>query len=333
MGGLEGFDKLAEEALTRAAVLGWYGHGNLGDEAMLEALKILLKRHLNIADFEVMSNTTMPQITIRAANECDLFVLGGGELINADRLFLAGCDGWAEHIKVPKIIVGCGVNTESFDSIQDHVIVSLSGFEYIGLRDSAAVEMLSQSGMLARKVRLTLDPSLILADEYGIEWKPKVHVAAIVPTDRRADMLVHDGGVITSGVMEQTKTILKQELEADGIEHARLLAFGGDDNDDMLTCSQLHEYLNEQMGSNHAEIIRPNDAKHALELLSGCERAYTYRLHGLLLAYSLAIPHTCFGYHRKIKRNADTLRHVSPQAAVDLIHKAFVELAETVQLA
>ena len=74
--------------MKSVAILNWGGHGNFGDEIMLEGLRQLFQGW----QIQVVSDndkSTYPKIDFDAVNKCDLFVLGGGELINADRLFFA----------------------------------------------------------------------------------------------------------------------------------------------------------------------------------------------------------------------------------------------------
>ena len=87
----------------------------MGDSVMLEGLRQLFQGW----QINVMSDndkSTYPKIDFEAVNKCDLFVLGGGELINADHLFFALPqhfhlipDSWVQKIEIPKIILGlCG---------------------------------------------------------------------------------------------------------------------------------------------------------------------------------------------------------------------------------
>ena len=84
-------------------ILGWYGHRNIGDEAMLEGLHILLNRFFGKPEIKVMSDNSeqVPEFNVKEINEGDLLILGGGELINRDRIFI-DMPGWEQKIKIPK---------------------------------------------------------------------------------------------------------------------------------------------------------------------------------------------------------------------------------------
>jgi exopolysaccharide biosynthesis predicted pyruvyltransferase EpsI len=79
------------------AILGWYGHHNFGDELVQEGMRQLFK-DWNITFLSDTKNI-YSQFNADIVNKHDLFVLGGGELINSDRLFFGS--NWIRKVKVP----------------------------------------------------------------------------------------------------------------------------------------------------------------------------------------------------------------------------------------
>ena len=284
----------------KVSILGWYEHGNLGDEAMLEGIQYLTEKQFGSCDFTVMNDATF---TLEKANESDLFILGGGELINRNRLFI-NYPAWDYGIKPRKIILGCGLNNPDYASLQDHVKRSLRRFEIVSVRDATTYSFLKEDPKLREKVCLSPDPSSVLASKHNITSKPIEGVAAVIPTDRTEAKRKADEGILVTGIVERTKAHLKQQLTQDGVRLVLLLAFGGDDNDDYASCRQLADYLKDTFT---VRVVKPKTPKEALELLSACSKVHSYRLHGIVLAYSLGIPFASYGYHRKIKRVHDTL--------------------------
>jgi hypothetical protein len=310
----------------KISVLGWYGHGNLGDEAMLEALQYQFTQHFGPCQFRVLTDyatRTVPQFTFEAANDADLFVLGGGELINRQRLFIDPAN-WSLKIRIPKIVMACGVNANSLELLQDHVKESLRDFDYIGVRDQVAYSLLCGDSELAGKTHLVLSPSLTLAEKHGIRRNPLATVAAVIPTERCESKRQYDEGILNGQIPEGQ---LRNALAGDGFKRVMLMAFGGQDNDDYATCRKLQEYLT----GFETSICKPATAKEALQILSECGKAYTYRLHGMLLAHSLGIPYVAFGYHRKIQRNHDTIIRLSRSQALRNIHEVWANLHELIQ--
>jgi len=311
----------------KVTILGWYGHGNLGDEAMLEGLQYLFNSFFGPCEFTVFTDyetATVPRISEKV-NESDLLVLGGGELINRNRLFL-NMPRWERVITIPKVIVGCGVNVPKYEMLEDHVKESVRSFRFLGLRDDQSCMILREDQDLASKVHLSLDPSIILASKYGFSWKPQENKAAIIPTDRQHNRF--DEGIQITNIVENTKFELKKQLREDEIKQITLLAFGGEDNDDMESCRKLAEYF---AGDFHVSIIKPTMAKEALKILSVCSKVYSYRLHSMLLAYSMGVPFTCYGYHWKVKRVYNTIIDLTPKTALDIISKAWSSLKEILE--
>ena len=60
-------------------------------------------------------------------------------------------------IKIPKIILGCGVNAISPNELSPNVIQDLEQFSYIGLRDNTSLNILKAIPRLKGKVDLFHD--------------------------------------------------------------------------------------------------------------------------------------------------------------------------------
>lgn len=281
------------------SILGWYGHRNLGDEAILEGFQYLFHNHR----FTVLSDKMPLQEIFWKANQSDLFILGGGELINSTRLFSFPAH-WDDYLTVPKMVLGCGVNAPNIESIQPHVLESLESFEYIGLRDLESCRILRSDPKLSSKIHLFLDPAITLAKKHGLEHCPESeNTAVIVPTDRfRTE---HDEGILHTDYVNQSLPQLKKDLEQDKIENVVLVPFGGDDNDDMESCRQIAHSLSDRL---YVSTKCPETPRETLEIMAACSKAYTYRLHGMLFAYSLKMPFNCYEYHRKIRKVYEMLK-------------------------
>jgi polysaccharide pyruvyl transferase WcaK-like protein len=329
----------------RIAVLGWYGHGNLGDEAMLEGIKFLAERYLSCHDFLVMTTTrtsTVPVFDASTVNRCDLLILGGGELISPRHVWLRH-DGWQRAVTVPKVIMGSGVDGTK---LKRHVLEWLRDFSYIGLRDNEAFRILSEDEHLAPSVHLTLDPSIALASKYKVSCCSEPGVAAVIPTERRVwprgDMntiskskkalrryvaaLVYEErrGVFYSNI-SKSKEALRHELSKDHARQVKLLAFGGEDNDDLETCKELADYLK---ASFTVSVLKPSTPEEALRVIASCEKVYSYRLHGMFLAFSVGVPFSIYPYHLKLKRNYDTLKKLPVEQALKVVEEAWDQVGQ-----
>lgn len=262
---------------------------------MLEGIQHLFAEH----EFTILNDRMPLRAIVDDTNRSDLFVLGGGQLINRNRLFLP-IQYWDRNIKVPKIIFGCGVNAQI---LERHVLDSLGSYRLIGFRDN-------ESCNLIPRARLCLDPSLILAKKHEFEPTNKENMAAIIPTERGHRN--YDEGIVSTTILEDSVTLLRKDLEKEQFDNIVLLAFGNEDNNDLETCKRLQRYLPDY----NTVILKPENPRNALDIIRRCRKTYTFRLHGLLFSWMLQVPFKCFGYHRKIRRVYDTLKDFTLESAV-----------------
>ena len=297
------------------AILGWYFHRNFGDTLVLKGLQNLFHDWTIIP----MNDRT---IDFDVVNKCDLFVLGGGELINTDSLFFntpSFCGvrvplfvhrvmnrakvfnniSWVHRIKVPKVVLGCGVNAENIDEINPLVIKELEQFDYIGLRDQTSIDILKSISSLKDKVNLFFDAAFSslyhnVPSSFGSE-----KFAVVIPTDR---FVRGDRGVKHMGMSLRSKAWLKKKLEP--FDKAMFVPFGKEDNDDYVTCLRLQDCC------RNSEVISPNDVTltSVVDLISRSGMVFSYRLHGLILAFMLGKHYDYYPYHWKLDRVFDTIK-------------------------
>ena len=308
----------------KVAVYCWAGHQNFGDELILEGMKKLFKGWQVV----VMSNEepvkgSYPLIDFGKVNECDLFVLGGGELIQRSWLFskISNCrfypfkkQSWIHQIKIPKMILGCGVNAESACELSKYTVGGLEQFGYIGLRDNVAVNILQSFPQLTRKVHLFYDLAFAL-DTPKFCWRPKNNTAVVVPTDR---FNFGDYGVRETEISVKSEKWLNSRLQS--YDKTVFLAFGKQDNDDYETCKELSR------GVSNVEVLRCEKLSlpKVLDIISKASMVFPYRLHGLILSYIVGAPYEFYPYHWKLKRVHDTISGLN----IDFIQKKQKECFE-----
>jgi polysaccharide pyruvyl transferase WcaK-like protein len=305
------------------AVLGWYGHKNFGDDIILEGLRQLFHGW----DLRVFSNDNKgvyPLIDFGAVNKCDLFVLGGGELINRTCLLMEnpsifnrdttslmyriygrtplGKRSWVHRIKIPKIILGCGVNIENPNELNHWTINDLKQFDYIGLRDNASVNILKAFQNIRPKVHLFNDLAFS-----AVTFNPPQHIptgkAAVIPTDRFS---FSDKGILSNNIAVKSASWLKESLQ--GYGKTVFLAFGEQDNSDLETCKELMKTARNSEVISYSQLTLPK----VLNLLSSCKKVFPYRLHGLILSFLAGAKYEFYPYHRKLQRVHDTLAGRTP---------------------
>lgn len=291
--------------MPKVSVLGWAGHLNFGDEVILEGLKALFKGW----EVTVYSNTpdgVYPAIDFDAVNKGDLFVVGGGELIRRDCLFyysplvrytwvpacvhrLLLARDWVQKVKVPKMILGCGVNARNTWELNGLVRRELEQFDFIGLRDVASVEKLKAVPSLRDKVKLCYDLAFALDPPQKSSQRFK-DFAVVAPTNRV--------GYYEFG---RSRDWLKLNLRC--FDKTVFLPFGLSDNDDLVTCRQL-------VGCAKTGAILEHGAlsfDRVVGLMSQCGHVFAYRLHGLVLAFISGACYSFWPYHDKLVRMNRTL--------------------------
>ena len=190
--------------------MGFYGHGNLGDELILQGLKELFN------DWQVQPYTNdgygaYPEVDFDMVNKCDLFVLGGGELINSRWLWMPkpcmfkprtklyrlyartpfSRRSWINQVRIRKVVLGCGVDVEKPEELRSNVVHDLERFSYIGLRDYASIEILKSFPQLCGKVHLFYD----LAFAINAELDVITYLAKVFPIKLHGLILSHMANV------------------------------------------------------------------------------------------------------------------------------------------
>lgn len=289
--------------MKKLAVLNWSGHGNFGDDLFIDAYRELFSGW-DIRVFSDSPKSVCPLIDFKEVNKCDLFALGGGELINRDRLFIPS--EWARKIEVPKIILGCGVNAKKFSQLKINVLHELYNFEFIGLRDYYSIALLNEDHQLRKRVGLFYD-LLFSMNTSSIEAKaPDERVAVIIPTDRTSNK--SDRGIMQYGVADKSLKWLKQHTCC--FDRLVFLAFGKEDNDDYATCLKLSKAISKP------SVIISDCGKNKdlmLKVIANATSVYAYRLHGLILAKIFNKPCGFFPYHWKLNRVQDTILGCTPE--------------------
>jgi polysaccharide pyruvyl transferase WcaK-like protein len=278
----------------KVAVLGWYGHNNLGDTLILQGICRL---------FVNSQITPISALNIQEINECDLLVLGGGELIpewlyiRQSPRFVRGLanrllrkSSWINKIEIPKIILGCGIDGTTVTGQDVNV---LEQFAYIGLRDQKAFTILKSHKQLEDKVHLFYDCAFS-ANLPISEVKSAKNVAVVIPTDRQ------------NQIASKSIRWLKHNLSS--FDKTVFLPFGGDDNNDYKTCQLLSKC------TENPEIIPFEKINHktVINYMLLGDKIFPYRLHGIILAYMLGKPYEYYPYHKKLTRNHETIRTLSP---------------------
>lgn len=168
-----------EDPIMRVLILGYYGFGNLGDEAILQAILqelktrfpkstsvLLYPEEISMEGVEVISRTS-PSAILKGLLKCDLLLCGGGSLLQditskKSLLYYLGIMSLALLLRKKVFILGQGIGpirSKWGTSLTSRILNRAS---FVSLRDTASLNLLRQLNILEKKLHLGADLSLLL---------------------------------------------------------------------------------------------------------------------------------------------------------------------------
>lgn len=148
----------------KAFYIGWHGYGNLGDEALLTAVKSLLEEKYLLYEKKYVGKG----VKIFLKGQFDTCILGGGTLINFDTYLKP-----FKTVRAKKrIVFGTGVGLPEFrEKVEGYTspyveewVQALNSADYIGVRGPLSLKQLKKWGV-KKDIVLLGDPVLFLADD------------------------------------------------------------------------------------------------------------------------------------------------------------------------
>jgi polysaccharide pyruvyl transferase CsaB len=168
--------------MTRILISGYYGYGNLGDEAILAATAHMFQA--KAPDIDLVALSADPAGTERLhgveavprwgvgplwsqLRRADLFLQGGGGLYQdvtswRSPLYYAGQMVAARLAGTPSMIWAQGVGPLEGPAIRTAVSLALGGVTLATVRDAESVAELERLGVSSSRIRQTADPVLVL---------------------------------------------------------------------------------------------------------------------------------------------------------------------------
>ncbi len=167
---------------TRIVLLGWYGSGNMGDEAVLEAIVDALRRRgrndlhaLSINPAKTSSRlgiSSTPRTifnlkTLRALRGAQALVLGGGGLIQ-DRTSVYNLPIYAFYALVARLlgltVIGWGLGVEPLDTLLGKWLARsiCAASAYFSVRDEGSKRLLVKAGVPRESITVGADPAFLI---------------------------------------------------------------------------------------------------------------------------------------------------------------------------
>lgn len=166
-----------EFSIMKILIMGYYGFGNLGDEALLFSIlkelkarcpqaipMVLYPKGESMAGVETVSRESLLAI-LKALLRCDILLGGGGSLLQdvtskKSLLYYLGVLGLAALFKKKVILIGQGIGP--IESKWGNFLTSriLNHISLVGLRDSTSLNYLRRLNVKEKKLHLGADLSL-----------------------------------------------------------------------------------------------------------------------------------------------------------------------------
>ncbi len=295
-------ENAGETEVKKMLLAGYYGFGNLGDEAILE---MTLKQILDITDrknITVLSgNKTITSrkykvntidrynvlSILNALKSSDVLIFGGGSLlqdVTSKRsiyyyLFLIRLAKLMKN-KIVMLSQGIGpiVNEKSIIAVKN----TLSLIDYITVRDNHSKEFLVSIGVDAKKIFLSTDPVINLRkDEYVTYDNEKIKKVCFSLRNWKDIDVSHKISKVAERLIEE------------GIE-CHFIPFYH--KEDLQLIDQVESILGDK-AVYYRQKLSPNDA---FDIIKNMDVMVGVRLHSLIFAAAANVPIVAVSYDHKV---------------------------------
>lgn len=321
----------------RVLLAGYFGAGNLGDEAILASTLAQLRDALGEAFLPVVAAydpawirafhgevETVDVWDIRAlaaaVGRSDLVVWGGGGLLQdhwyvpAEELLLDARGGVPAHLRVPLLAVlkgvpcmmyGQGVGPLSHPESRRAAALVCSALAAITVRDQASAELLRDCGVRGVQVTVSADPALATVPSSEATALALLQAAGL--DQGRRPLVAVTPRIPPDGSRHWVEPLLAA-LRSSVLDNGGAVAFVAFDHrpeGDEALCRELAEGLGGPPGAAaFASVLQPADCT---ALLGACDAVVATRLHGLVLAAVAGTPAVALDYDPKVRAFAEEL--------------------------
>lgn len=304
-------------------ISGYYGHNNMGDEAMLEAIVEILKKERKRIKLAVLSQK--PEETTRAHKvrsiyrfnlfgifkilmRTRLYVNGGGSLIQDNTssrslyyylslIMLAKFT----HTKVMIYANGIGPVKNKFNKYVTRVILNM--VDVITVRDENSLSELEKLGVHGPKVELTADCALTLESASEDRVNDILRIEGIDTSVRLIGFSIRQWGE-NLNYLDTIAKVADIAYEEYGLMPVFIAMQRNND-------FKMSEYVVKKM-KNDAYIIKGRySPKEILGIISRVDILIGMRLHALVFASMAAVPCVGVVYEQKVEGFVNYIRQVS----------------------
>lgn len=318
----------------RILFTGYFGGGNLGDEAILSVELGRFREALNgrlepvVATVDPALTTrfhgaveTVPFFDVRALSAAiaasDLVVWGGGGLLQdhwrvpAEELFLDPRGGVPAYLRVPLlaaalgrpcVVYGQGVGPLTEPESRRLVGLALSRVDAITVRDAASAELLLECGVTGRPILTTADPVVSIRPASAERGRALLAGAGLDPA--RGPVLAVIPRVPPDGDVSWAEPLCAalREVGPKACASVLLVPFEPEKGGDARTCRDLAARLSPTLPV--ATLDGWHSAEDVAACLGLCALTVATRLHGLYLSVLSGTPVVALDYDPKVRSAA-----------------------------
>lgn len=323
----------------RVLVAGYYGYGNVGDEAILHSLLRDLGSALPRAEFQVLYGDAAPPARLTAAADdmepppnrvlylprlqipailkamrvADVLLLGGGTLIQdvTSVRSLAYYLGliWAARANGLRVaFYGGGLGPLTTRAGRRMAAMVLPKVDLLALRDRRSIETATALGVPASRILLTADPAFSHASEAGDEHSARgasmaLGAAALdeaaVPIERRGSLL---GLALRPPLSPADRdAVIAGVRSAVAASGLFPLLVPFHPGQDLPLLAEIGGRL----GTPHAVLRSATDPAQLQAVVAACQVMLAMRLHGAIFAVAAGVPCLAMAYDPKVEALAD----------------------------
>jgi polysaccharide pyruvyl transferase CsaB len=311
--------------VSRVVLSGYYGFGNLGDEAVLAATVAELRRRRSGLDISVLSASPVataraygvegvpraqPRAVVRALRGCDLFLSGGGSLFQDATSWrspwyylavLAGARRWSRRTAV----YAQGFEPAHRGWIRAGIRSVLNGVDLVTVRDAASARVLAEAGVRRPRTVVSADPSFLL--------DPDATPAVDRERARWGSGLLFGLSVRPWGDGRVLEAVAAAAREAGARLGVRWVLLPMHRPHDVEAAESVAARL------DGAVVVRePFEPREMLALIGRLDLLVAMRLHALIFAASQGVPIVPVAYDRKVAALAEELGEEAPLPAQGL---------------
>lgn len=292
--------KIQSKNQRKIAICGYYGRGNLGDEAILSVIRKNLEKSTQNTQIYVLKNKNPVEIS-RALCGAECFIFGGGSLLqnatsNASLFYYLAIIHMANLLCKRKIMLANGIGPivggRSARKLLEKMMASaINTFDFISVRDTNSQKTLEKF-LPNRKINIIPDPALLC--EKDEENMPKIAEKSLKNTEKttknekKSASFVYipcANGLKKSRISAQTVAISLAKIgKAHGLPPVVAVLNA---REDLEFASEVTRLL------GGVKIVCPKTPNELYKIFLGAEFVISQRYHGSLFAAVCGLPVLC----------------------------------------